>query len=80
MPIVWHISIRLATQLIKMLYCVMHTIITEALPMCAGFIHLPYLPEQVINKKPETPSMPLETMVHALTLIMDHIKSPYFRE
>jgi pyroglutamyl-peptidase len=64
----------------RLFYCVMHTIGTEALPMSAGFIHLPYLPEQVINKKPETPSMPLETMVHALTLIMDHIKRPSFRE
>jgi pyroglutamyl-peptidase len=54
----------------RLFYCVMHTIATEALPMSAGFIHLPYLPEQVINKKPETPSMPLETMVHALALII----------
>jgi pyroglutamyl-peptidase len=54
----------------RLFYCVMHTIATEALPMCAGFIHLPYLPEQVTNKKPETPSMPLETMVHALALII----------
>ena len=54
----------------RLFYCVMHTIITESLPICAGFIHLPYLPEQVSNKKPETPSMPLETMVNALALII----------
>lgn len=59
----------------RLFYCVMHTIATEALPMCAGFIHLPYLPEQVINKKPETPSMPLETMVHALAQIIENIVS-----
>jgi len=62
----------------RLFYCVMNMIATEELPICAGFIHLPYLPEQVINKKPETPSMPLETMVHALTLIMDRVIPPTY--
>ena len=36
----------------------------------AGFIHVPFLPEQVLDKK-ETPSMSLETIVKGLTLSIE---------
>ena len=39
----------------------------------AGFLHLPYLPEQVV-KKPGIPSMALETQVRIVSLILHDIK------
>ena len=45
-------------------------------PMKSGFIHIPFLPEQVIGKPALTPSMSLETIVsgitHALEAIVEH--------
>ena len=45
-------------------------------PMKSGFIHIPFLPEQVIGKPALTPSMSLETIVsgitHALEAIVKH--------
>lgn len=45
-------------------------------PMKSGFIHIPFLPEQVIGKPALTPSMSLETIVsgitHALEAIIEH--------
>lgn len=44
--------------------------------MRSGFIHIPFLPEQVIEKPVLTPSMSLETIVHgieyALEAIVEH--------
>ena len=44
--------------------------------MKSGFIHIPFLPEQVIGKPALTPSMSLETIVsgitHALEAIVEH--------
>lgn len=55
----------------RLFYGVMHEIATGGRPIRAGFIHLPYLPEQVIAKKAGTPSLPLETLVTALATLMD---------
>ncbi len=45
-------------------------------PMKSGFIHIPFLPEQVIGKPALTPSMSLETITsgitHALEAIVKH--------
>lgn len=38
----------------------------------SGFIHIPFLPEQVINR-PNTPSMSISTIVKALTLALEAI-------
>lgn len=38
----------------------------------AGFIHIPYLPEQVVNR-PNTPSMSLENVVKGLTIAIETI-------
>ncbi len=40
--------------------------------MRTGFIHIPFLPEQVIDKK-NIPSMALETIVKGLTLAIEAI-------
>jgi pyroglutamyl-peptidase len=38
-------------------YSLMHAASRSAVPFRAGFVHIPYLPEQAANKKPGTPSM-----------------------
>jgi pyroglutamyl-peptidase len=47
-------------------YGVLHHIAVRRLPVRAGFIHVPYLPEQAARKDTDTPSMELETMVRGL--------------
>jgi len=42
-------------------------------PMKSGFIHIPFLPEQVIGKPSLTPSMSLETIVKGITLAIEAI-------
>jgi len=46
----------------------------------AGFIHLPYLPEQVVDRRAGTPSMALESQVRgvrtALELVRDLVAAP----
>ncbi len=44
-------------------YEVLHYLATNRLAIPAGFIHLPALPEQVLDKVPPASSMGLETMV-----------------
>ncbi len=49
------------------LYSVLHHVKKEGLPVKVGFIHLPYLPEQTVDK-PGKASMSLELMVKAVTI------------
>lgn len=44
-------------------YVVQHHLATTGRDLPSGFIHLPFLPEQVTNKPPATPSMALATQV-----------------
>jgi pyroglutamyl-peptidase len=46
----------------QVLYAVLHHISINGLPTRAGFIHVPSLPEQVVDQ-PRIPSMSLETMI-----------------
>jgi len=55
----------------RLFYSVMHTISIEGLPTIAGFIHLPYLHEQAIDKTPEAPSLSRETIVEAVRLAIE---------
>ncbi|RAP77417.1 pyroglutamyl-peptidase I [Paenibacillus montanisoli] len=48
-------------------YGLQHLIATEFPSVKGGFIHIPYLPSQTVNK-PNVPSMNLETMVQALDI------------
>lgn len=52
------------------LYSVLHAIAKSGSPTKAGFIHVPYIPQQVVEKK-ETASMDLESIVKALEKIVD---------
>lgn len=54
------------------LYGVSHIRATEYPNMKTGFIHIPFLPEQVLDKK-NMPSMALETIVEALRLAIEAI-------
>lgn len=50
-----------------LMYGVLHFLAQQHLPVQAGFVHLPYLPEQAEGKQ-GVPCMPLEDMVRAIVL------------
>lgn len=54
------------------MYTALHISATESNLMLAGFIHLPYLPCQVVDK-PKKPSMSLEDMVKAIEVAISAI-------
>ena len=58
-----------------LMYRVLSHIKTLQLDTKAGFIHVPYLPHQVINK-PSMPSMDRRIMVEAVTSIIDVLMNP----
>lgn len=45
--------------------------------MTAGFVHLPYLPEQVATKAAGTPSMSLEMQVRSVRLAIEFVSAPH---
>ena len=49
-----------------LLYGALHCIAQNSLPIRAGFIHLPYLPQQAVSRKPPTPGMELGDQVLGL--------------
>ena len=49
-----------------LMYGVLNFIQRRGLPMRAGFIHIPYLPQQVLDKPAGTPSLALEMAVQAV--------------
>jgi pyroglutamyl-peptidase len=56
-----------------LMYGVLHYIAAKRLGTTAGFIHVPFLPEQVVTK-PGTPSMALEFVVQALTFLLPGVE------
>lgn len=55
-------------------YTVRHYIESNGLSTKAGFIHIPYIPEQVARKKsPNTPSMALNMIVKGLEVAIDQL-------
>lgn len=55
----------------RLFYSVMHWIAAEQLPIRAGFMHLPYLHEQTVNKSPGIPSMSREIMTDAVRIAIE---------
>jgi pyroglutamyl-peptidase len=55
----------------RLFYSVMHTISVEDQSTKAGFIHVPYLHDQVINKYPDVPSLSRESIVEAVRLAIE---------
>lgn len=55
----------------RLFYSAMHAISTEGPPAIAGFMHLPYLHEQAINRNPDVPSLSRESIVEAVRLAIE---------
>ncbi|MCB8943094.1 MAG: pyroglutamyl-peptidase I [Ardenticatenaceae bacterium] len=56
-------------------YELLHYLAIHELDIPAGFVHVPYLPEQVAGKKPLLPSMSLVTMCVGITAVIQAIVS-----
>jgi pyroglutamyl-peptidase len=56
-------------------YELLHYLATNQLNIRAGFVHVPYLPEQVAQKWPLLPSMSLATMCQGTTAVIHAIGS-----
>lgn len=54
------------------IYAIRHYCEDEHLNIQSGFVHVPFLPQQVINK-PTMPSMPLVMMVKGITIALETI-------
>ena len=54
------------------MYQILYLTHTEFIKTKAGFIHIPFLPEQAVNR-PETASMSLDDMVKGITVAMETI-------
>ncbi|MFU8785895.1 MAG: pyroglutamyl-peptidase I [Candidatus Izemoplasmataceae bacterium] len=57
------------------MYHVLHHIKTEKMETFAGFIHVPYLPEQVLEK-PGVASLDLQIMIDSILTIIDELINP----
>jgi pyroglutamyl-peptidase len=55
----------------RLFYSVMHFINVERLPIDAGFIHLPYLHDQAINKDHDVPSLSSESIAEGVRLAIE---------
>jgi pyroglutamyl-peptidase len=55
----------------RLFYSVMHCIAVAQLPITAGFIHLPYMHEQTVNKRLDFPSLSCDTLVAAVRIAID---------
>ena len=55
-----------------LMYSVLYSIKKNALPIKAGFIHVPYIPEQTVNKKDKA-SLSLEEIVRGLEAALREI-------
>jgi pyroglutamyl-peptidase len=55
-------------------YVLLHHLAENDIEIPAGFIHLPSLPEQVVEEKTPKPSMHLETMVKSIKSAISAIK------
>ncbi|MEW6128903.1 MAG: pyroglutamyl-peptidase I [Acidobacteriota bacterium] len=55
----------------RIFYAVMHHLAENQLTTRAGFIHLPYIHEQVIDKKYDFPSLSRETVIAAVRIAIE---------
>jgi pyroglutamyl-peptidase len=56
-------------------YELLHYLAANQLNIRAGFVHVPYLPEQVAQKRPLLPSMSLATMCQGTTAVIQALGS-----
>ncbi|MCC6237176.1 MAG: pyroglutamyl-peptidase I [Dehalococcoidia bacterium] len=59
----------------EVLYVVQHHLATRGHDLVSGFIHLPFLPEQVLTKPPGTPSMALATQVTGVRAAIERMRA-----
>ncbi len=59
----------------EVIYVVQHHLAEQERELPSGFIHLPFLPEQVLAKPPGTPSMALATQVAGVRAAIECIRS-----
>lgn len=57
----------------EVLFRALHLTQAENIPTRVGFVHLPYLPEQVTQDHPRLPSMSLETMVQGARALLERL-------
>lgn len=70
-----HVSYTAGTYVCnELLYTLMYNINKTSKSRLAGFIHLPFIPEQVLNKESNMPSMSIENMVDGLKIAIETIK------
>ena len=55
----------------RLFFSVMHAITVEGLNAKAGFMHLPYLHDQAMNKYPDVPSLSRESIVEAVRIAIE---------
>ena len=55
----------------RLFFSVMHAINVEGWATRAGFIHLPYLHDQAMNKYPDVPSLSRESIIEAVRLAIE---------
>lgn len=55
----------------RLFYCVMHLIAISNLSIKAGFIHLPYMHEQMLEKPIDFPSLSRATLIEAIRLSIE---------
>jgi pyroglutamyl-peptidase len=55
----------------RLFYSVMHMIAAEQMPTVGGFIHVPFMHEQALNKYPDVASLARETIVEAVRLAIE---------
>ena len=56
------------------LYAMQHHLATVGRDLPSGFVHLPYLPEQLAGKPPSTPSMELETQTLGVRTAVEFVR------
>lgn len=59
----------------QVFFHLMHWAAQQAVPISAGFIHIPSLPDQVALRKNPSPSMALETSIKAVRLVINQISA-----
>lgn len=70
-----HISYTAGTYVCnELLYNLMYNINKTSKSRKAGFIHLPFIPDQVLDKSSDMPSMDIDNMVEGLKIAIETIK------
>ena len=56
-----------------LMYGVLYTIAKKYPSMCGGFMHVPFITSQVVNRPTNTPSLSLDTIVKGIELLVKQL-------